>query len=162
MKELVLIACYWLHLAVTTMWVGGIFFILFILMPSSRQVFGAGAGAGKLMGDVSRRFAPLVNYGILLLVVTGVVLASMSRQFTGTGALENRWTALLMPKVVLALVMIGVHFYRGLILAPRIKRAPEAKKAALQRLSLNLVHVNLALGLLVLLLSGALSVYRGY
>jgi hypothetical protein len=50
--------------------------------------------------------------------------------------------------------MITVHFYRGLILAPKIMRTVSvSEKAQLQRLSLNLVKVNLAGGISVLLLS---------
>ncbi len=95
MKELILVTFYWIHLIATVIWIGGIIFILFIAIPSSKQVLG----------------------------------------------------------------MVVVHFYRGLALAPRITRTASAtKKATLQKLSINLVKVNLGLGLLVLSLSGIISV----
>jgi uncharacterized membrane protein len=57
-------------------------------------------------------------------------------------------------KLLLFLLMAAVHFYRGKVLAPRIARTPpEEGKANLQKLSLNLVKVNLVAGLAVLLLS---------
>lgn len=55
--------------------------------------------------------------------------------------------------------MVAVHFYRGLVLSPKIMKTISVdKKAALQKLSLNLVKVNFALGLIVLLLSSFIVV----
>jgi hypothetical protein len=62
-------------------------------------------------------------------------------------------------KHVLVLGMVVVHFYRGLVLAPKIARTePDSEKASLQKLSLNLVKVNFCLGLIVLLFSGIISI----
>ena len=71
--DLIVILSGWLHLLSTVIWVGGIIFILYIAIPSSRQV--SGPDAGRLMGEMSGRFTPFANYSILLLVVTGVVLS---------------------------------------------------------------------------------------
>jgi len=160
MKELI-IACYWIHLAATVLWIGGILFIIFIAIPSSKQVLGA--ESGKLMGDISKRFTPLANYSIILLFVSGIVLAGLNKQFSGVSILESNWTMVLILKLVLFFSMTAIHFYRGLVLAPKIMRtATQTKKTALQKLSINLVKVNFTLGLSVLLLSGAISVFRGF
>ncbi len=53
MRELILATSYWLHLIATVIWIGGIIFILFIAIPSSRQVLGA--ESGKLTGEISNR-----------------------------------------------------------------------------------------------------------
>ena len=159
MTELVLIFSYWLHLVATVVWVGGIIFILFVAIPSARQVLGA--EAGRFMGDISKRSTPLANYSILLLAVTGIVLAGLRKQFTGAGSFENHWFMTL--KLVFVFSMVSIHFYRGSILAPRIMRTvSETDKGVLQKLSINLVKLNFMLALLVLLLSGAISVFRGY
>lgn len=160
MKELI-IACYWIHLVATVLWIGGIIFIIFIAIPSSRQVLGA--ESGKLMGEISKRFTPLANYSIILLFVSGVVLAGLNKQFSGVRILESNWTMALILKLVLFFSMTAIHFYRGLVLAPKIMRtATQTEKTALQKLSINLVKVNFTLGLSVLLLSGAISVLRGF
>ena len=160
MKELI-IACYWIHLVATVIWIGGITFIIFIAIPSSRKVLGA--ESGKLMGEISKRFTPLANYSIILLFVSGIVLAGLNKQFSGVRVLESNWTMALILKVVLFFSMTAIHFYRGLVLAPKIMRtATQTEKTALQKLSINLVKANLTLGLSVLLLSGAISVFRGF
>ena len=147
---------YWLHLTATVIWIGGIFFILFIALPSAKQVLGA--EAGKLMGEISKRFTPMANYSIIALIVTGVALTAINKQFSGIGNPGNNWTLVLIIKHLFVVLMVVVHFYRGLILAPRIARTdPSSKKVSLQKLSLNLVKVNLYLGLIVLLFSGIIS-----
>src|SRR4030067_3624646 len=157
MTEVILAASYWLHLIATVVWIGGIAFILFIAIPSAKQVLGA--DAGKLMGEISKRFTPIANYSIIFIVVTGFVLTGLNKQFSGIGNVGNSWSLSLIMKHVLVFVMVAVHFYRGLVLAPKIARTePAAEKASLQKLSLNLVKVNFCLGLLVLLFSGIISI----
>ena len=149
MRELILAVSFWLHLVATVTWIGGIVFILFIAIPTAKQVLGA--EAGKLMGEISKRFTPLANYSIFFIIVTGIVLTS-----------TNQWTWVLIVKHVLVLGMVAVHFYRGLILAPKIAITESVfQKTFLQKVSLNLIKVNFCLGMAVLLLSGITSVlYR--
>ena len=161
MQELILTACYFAHIVATVLWIGGIIFILFFAMPSSRQVLGA--ESGKLMGEISKRFTPAANFSIILLVITGVVLVGLNKQYSGIASPENKWTLALTLKLILVFGMVTIHFYRGFVLGPKIMRtATVAEKTTLQKLSINLVKVNLTLGLLALLISGALSVLRGY
>jgi len=96
---------------------------------------------------------------IILLIVTGIALTGLNKQFLGIGNFGNNWTLTLTLKLVLVLGMIVVHFYRGLVLAPRIAQTePASEKASLQKLSLNLVKVNFCLGVAVLLLSGITAI----
>ena len=156
MREIILAVSYWLHLTATVVWIGGIAFILFIAIPSAKQVLGA--DAGKLMGEISKRFTPIANYSIIFIVVTGAILTGFNRQFSGIGNFGNSWSLTLIMKHVLVFVMVAVHFYRGLILAPKIARTETvSKKTSLQKLSLNLVKVNFCLGVIVLLLSSMMS-----
>ena len=156
MREIILAVSYWLHLTATVVWIGGIAFILFIAIPSAKQVLGA--DAGKLMGEISKRFTPIANYSIIFIVVTGAALTCFNKQFSGIGNFGNSWSLTLIMKHVLVFVMVAVHFYRGLILAPRIVKTEAAsEKTSLQKLSLNLVKLNFCLGVIVLLFSGIMS-----
>lgn len=161
MQEMILIACYFAHLVAATLWIGGIIFILFFAMPSSRQVLGS--ESGKLMGEISKRFTPAANSSIILLVITGALLAGLNRRYSGIAFLENNWASALMVKSILVFGMVTIHFYRGMVLGPKIMRATaETEKISLQKLSINLAKVNFTLGLLVLFISGSLSIFRGY
>ena len=159
MREIILAVSYWLHSIATVIWIGGIFFILFIALPSVKQILGV--EAGKLMGEISKRFTPMANYSIIFLVATGVVLTAVNKQFLGIGNFGNSWSLGLIVKHVLVLGMVAVHFYRGLVLAQKIARTePAFEKASLQKLSLNLIKVNFCLGLIVLLFSGIISIQK--
>ena len=157
MRQIILAVSYWLHLVSTVVWIGGITFILFIALPSAKQALGS--NAGKLMGEISKKFTPLANYSILFLIVTGIALTGLNKQFPGVGIFENKWTWILALKHIIVLVMVVVHFYRGLVITTKITKTESAiEKTSLQKLSLNLVKVNFCLGVLVLLLSGITSV----
>ena len=157
MREVLLATSYWIHLTASAVWIGGIIFVLFITIPAARQVLGG--ESGKLMGDISKRFAPLVNYSMISLIVTGIVIAGLNKQLSGYADFGNPWILIIVLKLVVVSGMIGVHFFRGLVLTPRIARTESAAiKTSLQKLSLNLVKVNLALGVLVLLFSGMAAV----
>jgi uncharacterized membrane protein len=157
MTEVILAASYWVHLVATVIWIGGITFILFIAIPSAKHVLGG--EAGKLMGEISKRFTPVANYSILFLIITGIALTGLNKQFSGIGVFDNKWTLILAIKHIIVLDMVVIHFYRGLALNPKIARTESAtKKTNLQKLSLNLVKVNFCLGIMVLLLSGITSV----
>ncbi len=151
--EIILAVSYWLHLVATVVWIGGIIFILFVAIPSAKQVLGT--EAGKLMGEISKRFTPMANYSIIFLVVTGIILTAFNKQLSGIESVRNSWTLILIVKHVLVLGMVVVHFYRGLVLAPKIAGTESVEqRTSLQRLSVNLLKVNFFLGLMVLFFSG--------
>ncbi|HBR17730.1 MAG TPA: hypothetical protein DD725_09015, partial [Deltaproteobacteria bacterium] len=96
-----------------------------------------------------------------LLVITGVALAGFNKQFSGIRLFENNWINVLSLKCILVFGMVIIHFYRGLILTPRIGKTESAsEKVSLQKLSLNLVKVNFGFGMLVLLFSGILYLFN--
>ena len=151
MKEVLSVGFIWIHLLATVVWLGGMAFILLVASPSARRAVGE--DAAKVMGEVTRRFTPLANGSILLLLLSGLALLAMTGSFSEPVLLSGRGTVIVF-KLLLFLLMAAVHFYRGKVLAPRIARTPpEQGKASLQKLSLNLVKVNLLAGLAVLLFS---------
>ncbi len=161
MKDITVIGTYWLHLGAALFWVGGIAFILFIALPSSKKALGS--DAGLVMSEIAGRFGPIANWCILILIVTGVALTTLRSNYESAMHPDNSWTLVLLIKLALVAVMVAIHFYRGLILSRVIARTEDdSKKSALQKLSLDLVKVNLALGSVILLVSGALSYMRGY
>lgn len=149
--KLLSVALIWLHLSATIIWLGGITFILLVSIPAARQVLGG--EAGKLMGEVTKRFTPMANTSILLLLLSGIFLLTINGNISAEALKGGHETAMLI-KFLLFLLMAGVHFFRGKVLAPRIaKTQSDGDKARLQKLSLNLVWFNFGSGLVVLLLS---------
>ena len=156
MRSLLLIITYWVHLLAAVFWIGGIMFILYIALPVS--TIKAQSGGKEFMGEVAKRFGPLANWCIYILIATGVVM-TWSARTVYAGNISSIWTWVFIAKMVPVSVMVAIHFFRGLVLSRMIDRTePGTGKARLQKLSLNLVKVNLSLGLLVLLLSAVLSI----
>jgi len=151
MRELLSVTLMWFHLTATIIWLGGIAFILLVAIPSGRQVLRGEAGG--LMGEVTRRFTPMANLSIFFLLLSGIFLLAINGNISGETLNGGRGTAILL-KCLLFLLMAGVHFFRGNVLAPRIARTQsDGERARLQKLSLNLVWLNFGSGLAVLLLS---------
>jgi uncharacterized membrane protein len=153
MKELLSVALVWTHLVAAVVWLGGMVFILRVAIPAARKTLGT--DAGKLMGEITRRFTPLANGSILLLLLSGLALMAVEG-FPG-GTLRSGGGLATGFKLLLFLAMAAVHLYRGKVLAPRIAGAgSDQERAGLQRLSLALVRANLAAGLTVLLLTAVI------
>jgi putative copper resistance protein D len=158
MKETVLVLSLWVHLLAAVVWVGGIVSILFVVLPSARKALGA--GAASLMKEVSGKFTPMANVSIVLLVITGLAFIMLEDRPAGFGESGSVWTFPFGLKLALVAIMILIHFYRNLVLAPRITgAASETSKASLQRLSLTFVKTNLVIGVAVLLLSGMAAMH---
>ena len=156
MRDLLSAVFMWFHLTATIVWLGGITFILLVAIPSARQVLRGEAGG--VMGEVTRRFTPMANFSILFLFLSGIILMAINGYISGDFLKGERGTAMLL-KILLFLLMAGVHFFRGKVLAPRIaKTQSDGEKVRLQKLSLNLVWLNFGTGLAVLLLSAFVGV----
>ena len=169
MNLLILSLSHFLHLLGTVVWIGGIVMILLSVLPSAKAVLESTSLVSRLMKDITKRFTPMANLSILVLIVTGFVIACYEKNFTGFWDFNNPWSAIMSLKHSLVALMIIIHFYRGWILIPKIGRlsaqtneSPKSSTlssevAGLQKFSLNLVKTNFVLGLIVLLLTGISS-----
>jgi uncharacterized membrane protein len=164
MNLLVLSLSHFFHLFATVIWIGGIFMVLLVILPSARKSLEPST-MGGLMKEITGRFTPLANASILVMVVTGVIIAFYKEKFGGFFQVGDFWNVTLLFKHALVALMIIIHFYRGLVLASRIGRLSaqaagspslSSQVAGLQKLSLNLVKINFVLGIMVLLVTGLL------
>ena len=153
----VLALSHFIHVMGTVVWIGGILMTLLVILPSSKAALESAPMVGNLMKEVAERFTPLANISILMLIATGIILFYYDKNYTSFLDLKNRWNMLLALKHALVAIMIIIHFYRGLILSQKIAKSTsnpnEIQPARLNKLSLDLVKVNFALGGMVLLLT---------
>lgn len=160
MNPLILTLSHFFHLLATVIWIGGIILILLVILPSAKVALESAPVVGRLMQEITKRFTPMANISILVLIVTGVVFISHEKNLTGFLDFKNPWNLVMLLKSLLVAVMIIIHFYRGLILNPKIERlsgqVENPQVVRLRKYSSNLVKTNLALGVAVLLVSGIL------
>lgn len=145
----------WLHLLATVVWIGAMIVLLFVIIPSAKEVLGTDSTFKKLIKSTGKRMTFLVNVSIVVLIITGIVL-SISADENSTG-----WSITLMIKHAVVFAMVAIHFCRNKVIAPKleqmaIKEPPSESLIKLQKFQMNLVWVVLTLGILVLLLSVAL------
>ena len=73
MNILILSLCHFSHILATVVWIGGIVMILLVILPGAKAVLESPMQS-KLMKDVVKRFTPMANISILLLIVTVIFL----------------------------------------------------------------------------------------
>ena len=148
---------HFIHVMGTVVWIGGILMTLLVILPGSKAALESPPMVGKLMKEVAKRFTPLANISILLLIATGIIIFYYDKNYTSFLDLKNRWNVVIALKHFFVATMIIIHFYRGLILNPKIEKfssQPNEKQSSrLKKISLDLVKVNFALGIMVLLLT---------
>ena len=153
----VVVLSHFLHVMGTVAWIGGILMTLLVIVPASKAALESPPMVGKLMKEVARRFTPLANLSILLLIVTGIIMVHYDKNYVSFLDLKKSWNVTIAIKHFFVAAMILIHFYRGLILNPKIERSSskldEVRSASLKKISLDLVKINLALGIIVLLLT---------
>ncbi len=153
----ILALSHFLHVLGTVVWIGGILMTLLVILPGSKAALESVPMVGKLMKEVAKRFTPLANISILLLIATGIIIFYYDKNYTSFLDIKNRWNLLITLKHVFVAIMIIIHFYRGLIVSQKIEKSSskpnELQTARLKKLSLDLVKANFALGIIVLLLT---------
>lgn len=160
---------HFLHLLSTVVWIGGIAMILLVILPGAKAALESAPMVSRLMKEITKRFTPMANISILVLIATGIVIAYYEENFSGFTDFNSPWNVIMFLKHFLVALMIIVHFYRGLILNPKIGRLSSQMNESqvtpslssqverLQKFSLDLVKTNLVLGMIVLLLTGISS-----
>lgn len=110
-----LVLAYWLHMAATVVWIGGLTFQSLILAPS----LGLGS---DLLERVRRRFEPLAWLSLAVLVGTGLLQMSSNPNYVGLLSITNRWSAAILIKHLLIGGMLLVAGYQTWGLQPRLAR----------------------------------------
>jgi uncharacterized membrane protein len=136
-----------LHDLFTAVWVGGLIALGLVVMPSARKVLGMGPQTKKLMDAIQKRMSVLVYVSIVGLWLTGVLLSRRSPAFQGLFQFGNPYATVLAFKHFLVLLMVAVAMLRSLALR-RVSGPTQ------ERLKAGLLFLNMALSILVLILSG--------
>ena len=142
---------FWLHMAATIVWIGGLFYQAVIVNPALTKY---PSDRGRLTEDMRRRFQPLAWLSLLVLIGTGLLQMSGNPNYEGLLAFGNSWSRAMLVKHLAVGLMVAVAAYQTWVLNPRLSRlalkqeaqASEAVAAEMSRLG----RVSLALGILVL------------
>jgi len=158
MNEIIIILGKWFHLLGTVIWIGAMILLLFVIIPSAKEVFGSTPEFKKLLKSVGKRMTFLVNISIIIIIMSGILLAVSGRNLEIKEEHSFRESLIYISKIVLASIMVIIHFSRNKIIAPILEKMaskdPTSKSLIrLQKIQIDLVWVNLTLGLIVMFLS---------
>jgi len=159
-----------LHDLFTAVWTGGLIVTGIAVLPALKRVFGMSPQTRAVMQALQSKLRVLVYISIAGLIITGVLMSRRSPHFRGLLSWGNTYSAVLALKHLLVLAMVGIALVRSLAFghapaSPAHGRGSPASTGATQvpvstweRVSMRLLLFNMALGIVVLLLSAASSV----
>lgn len=140
------------HDLCTAIWIGGLVALGVSVLPSARAILGQSPETKRLMNRIQKRQRVLIYISMVGLLITGVLKARRNPMFTGLFSFSTTYDTALTLKHILILVMLVIALYRSLALGRQTAESSPAK----EKLGAILLYLNLALGIVVLLLSGAL------
>lgn len=105
---------HWVHTIAAMLWVGGVAFIVFTLLPTLKQTADMPLRQ-RIMGAMVPRFRKIVGACIVLLIATGIV--NMRGKVDASLWLSTPYGQALAVKIFLALILFALY-----LLAPTINR----------------------------------------
>jgi uncharacterized membrane protein len=155
----ILALSYFFHLIATVIWLGGLATMTLLVWPEARRVLDQNPAMMQLLTRLRKRFGPLSNFSLIVLIATGLIQMSGDPNYDGVLQFDNEWSKVILLKhiaifgmVVCGLVMqfqVTPALERVGMLLERGKGDPEEWER-LRRREVRLTWVNVALGLLVL------------
>ncbi len=151
MDQAALTIAFWLHMAATIVWIGGLFYQAVVVNPALERL---PTERGRLAEDMRRRFQPLAWLSLLVLFGTGLLQMSGNPNYVGLFAVTNPWSRAILTKHITVGLMMLVAAYQTWVLNPRLSRlALKREAAASDQVAVEISRLNrvsLAFGILVL------------
>jgi uncharacterized membrane protein len=172
----VLTVLYAVHLLAAVVWIGGLAMLAVVVIPGARRVLGnwpadeasahntvempAQSIVEALLAELERRFTPLANLSLVVLIATGLLQMSFDENYGGFLQFNNTWAWAMLFKHLAVIGMAFIAGYVALALEPERRRLQtlaaagridDAATRQLSRRRVRLAGLNLACGLLTLL-----------
>lgn len=143
----------------TVVWVGGLVILTLLVWPEARRILASSPARYALLTRLRKRFFPLANLSLAVLIVTGLFQMTANPNYEGMLAFDNEWSRAMLFKHIafVGMVTSGLLLQFGVVpaleraslLAERGKGDP-AEWERLRRREVRLTWLNVGLGALVL------------
>lgn len=140
------------HLLATAVWIGGMFYMDLILMPSLAKIDPG--ESGKLMGIIAKKFTITAWSAIIILIITGILKTPADMYFDTS----DEYEIYLFIKHVLVILTIIVGLIITFVYVPGLKanspkpgEMPSAEFISYTKKIEHLSRTNLILGILILI-----------
>ncbi|MHA1309157.1 MAG: hypothetical protein ACTSQN_17955 [Candidatus Heimdallarchaeota archaeon] len=144
-----------MHNLFTSLWIGGLAFMIAILIPVVMKFFEEKEQGEQFLAKVQNRLKIIAVISIVGLTVTGILMSRLALTkgyYAGPFSFANTYSSLMAVKHILMILMVAVAITKGAILDNLKKQTKPIKKTRAI-----LIPVNLLLGIAVLVLSGMTS-----
>lgn len=158
-NQTVLAISLFFHLVSTAVWIGGLMILSILVFPEARRVLENQPALYTLLSRLRKRFTPLSNLALAVLIATGLTQMSLDPNYNGILQFDNTWSVVMLLKhiTIIGMVVCGLILQyavapaleRASLLAERGKGNPE-EWAHLRRREVRLTWLNVILGVLVL------------
>jgi uncharacterized membrane protein len=165
-SEWIISASFFLHLLATVAWIGGLVTLALVVQPVLNRSVAEVQERARLLEAILKRFQPIANLSLAVLILTGMVQTFTNRFYKGFLRFDNLWAQAILFKHVAVLGMILVAGYVTFSVQPALKRnallianglADEQQIARVQQQQVRLTRTNLILSVLVLLFTAIAS-----
>ncbi len=160
MSEWIIGASFFLHLLATVAWIGGLATLALVVQPVLNRAVTEARERARLLEAILKRFQPIANLSLAVLILTGMVQTFTSRFYKGFLRLDNLWAQAIFLTHIAVLGMIIVAGYITFSVQPALKRnalliandlADEQQISRVQQQQVRLMRINLILSAVVLL-----------
>ncbi len=170
MSSTVLSILFAVHLLAAVAWIGGLIVLALVVSPGVRRVLSDAPWAAAsdqnpveaIWAELERRFTPLANLSLVVLITTGMLQMSADENYGGFLQFNNTWAWAMFFKHLAVIGMVAIAGYVALVLEPErrrlqilaaAKRPDTEARQQLTRRRVRLAKLNLVCGLLTLLFS---------
>jgi putative copper export protein len=159
-------ASFFLHLIATVAWIGGLVTLALVVQPVLNRSAIAAQERARLLEAVLKRFQPIANLSLAVLILTGMVQTFTNPLYKGFLNFDNAWSQAILFKHLAVVGMIVLAAVLTFSLQPALRRnallianglADEQRIARLQQQQVRLTRLNLILSVVVLLFTAIAS-----
>lgn len=159
MSPSILALSYFAHLIATVVWIGGLVTLTLFVWPEARRTLADNPALFALLTRLRQRFAPLTNFSLVVLVLTGFVQMSADANYEGALTFNNEWSRVMLAKHIAVFGMVVCGLALQYAAAPALERASLLRERGkgdptewerLRRRDVRLTWLNVALGIAVL------------
>jgi uncharacterized membrane protein len=137
-----------------------------VVQPVLDRSVNATQERARLLEAILKRFQPIANLSLAILILTGMVQTFTNRFYKGFLQFDSTWAQAILVKHAAVLGMVAVAAFITFSVQPALKRnallianglADEQQIARLQQQQARLTRINLVLSVLVLLFTAIAS-----
>lgn len=123
MSQSLLAISYFLHLIATIVWIGGLVSLAAFVWPETQRALANNPGLYGLLTRLRKRFMPLADFSLVVLVFTGLAQMTADPNYDGVLKIDNEWSIVMLLKHLAIGGMLVTGLILRFIVAPGLERA---------------------------------------